>query len=69
MEGFIYLGGIICKDNRVQKDIKARLGKFQGGLSQLLSTWRSKQYRLEIKVYRYNSNIKSVLLYGGSEDW
>ncbi|KAL1267682.1 hypothetical protein QQF64_033045 [Cirrhinus molitorella] len=68
VEDFTYLGSLISNNNAVQKDIRARLGKAQGAFSQLRSIWSSKQYSLKTKMLLYNSNVKSVLLYG-AESW
>ena len=68
VEDFTYLGSFISKDSGASKDIKASLGKAQGAFSQLRSIWRSKKYSLKTKMLLYNSNVKSVLLYG-SESW
>lgn len=68
VEDFTYLGSLISKDSGASKDIKARLGKAQGAFSLLRSIWRSKQYSLKTKMLLYNSNVKSVLLYG-AESW
>ena len=64
VDEFTYLGSLISKDNGVQKDIKARLGKACGAFARLQSIWKSKQYSLKTKVQLYNINVKSVLLYG-----
>ena len=67
-EEFTYLGSVISTDNSAQKDIKARLNKARCAFSRLRNIWKSKQYSLKTKVHIYNSNVKSVLLYG-SECW
>ena len=67
-EEFTYLRSVISTDNSAQKDIKARLNKARCAFSRLRSIWKSKQYSLKTKVRIYNSNVKSVLLYG-SECW
>ena len=59
---------MISSDNGAKKDIKARLNKARGSFSRLRNIWRSKQYSLKTKLKLYNSNVKSVLLYG-SECW
>ena len=59
---------IISTDNSAQKDIKARLNKARFTFSRLKNIWKSKQYNLKTKVRIYNSNVKSVLLYG-AECW
>ena len=68
IEEFTYLGSVISTDNSAQKDIKARLNKARCAFSRLKSIWKSKQYSLSTKVRIYNSNVKSVLLYG-SDLW
>ena len=68
VDDFTYLGSLISKDNGAQKDIKARLGKAQGAFARLRTIWKTKQYSLHTKIRLYNSNVKSVLLYG-SECW
>ena len=64
LEGFTYLGSLISKDSGAQKDLKARLGKTRYAFAQLRPIWKSKQYSLTTKMRFYNSNVKSVLLYG-----
>ena len=68
VEDFTYLGSLISSDNGARKDIKTRLNKARGSFSRLRNIWRSKQYSLKTKFKLYNSNVKSVLLYG-SECW
>ncbi len=68
VEDFTYLGSLINKDSGAQRDVNARLGKAQVVFSLLNPVWRSKQYSLKTKMLIYNSNVKSVLLYG-SEGW
>ena len=68
IDEFTYLGSVISTDNSAQKDIKARLNKARCAFSRLKNIWKSKQYSLSTKVRIYNSNVKSVLLYG-SECW
>ena len=68
VEDFTYLGSIISTDNSGQKDIKARFNKARFTFSRLKNIWKSKQYNLKTKVRIYNSNVKSVLLYG-AEYW
>ena len=61
---FTYLGSVVSKDNGAGKDIKAILGKARGVFARLQSVWKSSQYSLKTKMKIYNSNGKSVLLYG-----
>ena len=59
-----FLGIFKSSDNGAQKDIKARLNKARGAFILLGNIWKSKEYRLKTKIRAYNSNAKSVLLYG-----
>jgi hypothetical protein len=68
VDEFTYLGSLISSDNGVKKDIQARLGKARSAFARLRPVWRSSQYSLKTKAKLYNSNVKSVLLYG-SECW
>ena len=61
VQDFTYLGSLISKDNGGQKDIEARLGKARCAFAKLRNT-------IKTKIQLYNSNVKSILLYG-SECW
>lgn len=65
---FTYLGSVISTDNGAQKHIKARIIKARGVFSRIRTIWKSKHLSLKTKIKLYNSNVKSVLLYG-SECW
>ena len=68
VQDFTYLGGVVSHENPTQKDIKNRLNKARVAFQGLRHLWRSKQYSHTTKIRLYNSNVKSVLLYG-SECW
>ena len=68
VEEFTYLGSIISTDGGTDKDILARIGKARTAFAMLKNIWRSKQISLKTKLRLFNSNVKSVLLYG-SETW
>ena len=68
VQDLTYLGSLISKDNGGQKDIKARLGKARCTFAKLQNIWKSNQYTTKTKIRLYNSNVKSILLYG-SECW
>ncbi|CAG2240052.1 MIB [Mytilus edulis] len=68
VEDFTYLGGIISKDNGTGKDTKTRLSKARATFARLHTILKSNHYSLRTKLRIYNSNVKSVLLYG-SETW
>ncbi|VDO59508.1 unnamed protein product [Schistosoma margrebowiei] len=48
--------------------IKARIGKARAAFLQLKNIWNSKQLSINIKVRIFNTNVKTVLLYG-AETW
>ena len=59
---------MISNDNGTSKDIKSRLSKARASFCQLRTIWRSTTLSRKTKLKLYNSNVKSVLLYG-SECW
>ena len=64
VEDFTYLGSNISKDGGSDQDIVARIGKARTAFAILRPVWRSRKTKLRI----FNTNVKSVLLYG-SETW
>ena len=68
VEKFTYLGSVISKDNGAKTDITSKLSKARHTFSLLTNIWRSSKYSMKTKLKLYNSNVKSVLLYG-SECW
>jgi hypothetical protein len=68
VEQFTYLGSIISTTGRTDEDIKARKRKAQQTFAMLKLVWRSTTLRTSTKLRLFNSNVKSVLLYG-SEVW
>ena len=68
VDDFTYLGSVISADNGTKKDINTRLSKARSAFARLKSIWKSKVYNKKTKIHIYNSNVKSVLLYG-SECW
>jgi len=65
---FTYLGSIINITGRTGENILARIGKAHSTFNTLASIWRSREITTTNKIRIFNSNIKSVLLYG-SETW
>ncbi|VDP26832.1 unnamed protein product [Schistosoma margrebowiei] len=45
-------------------DVKARIGKATAAYIQLKNIWNSKQLSTNTKVRIFNTNVKTVLLYG-----
>ena len=68
VEDFTYLGSVLSKNNGAGKDSKARLSKARAAFAKLQPIWQFSKYSLRTKIHLYNSNVKSVLLYG-SECW
>ena len=68
VEQFTYLGSIISTTGGTDEDIKARKRKTQQAFAMLNPVWRSTTLRTSTKLRLFNSNVKSVLLYG-PETW
>ncbi|VDO84773.1 unnamed protein product [Schistosoma margrebowiei] len=65
---FTYLGSIIDEHGGCDANVKARIGKARAAYIQLKNIWNSKQLSTNTKVRIFNTNVKTVLLYG-SETW
>ena len=68
VEGFIYPGSIISKTGGTDEDIKSRIGKAWHVFVTLKPVWNNRKILINTKLTIFNSNVKSVLLYG-SETW
>ena len=68
VESFTYPGGIISKTGGTEEDIKSRIGKAPHVFVTLKPVWNSRNILIKTKLNIFNSNVKSVLLYG-SETW
>ena len=68
VDKFVYLGSIISKDGGTDEDIKCRINKARYAFNTLRPIWRSTALSLHNKIRIFNTNVKSVLLYG-SETW
>ncbi|VDP39084.1 unnamed protein product [Schistosoma margrebowiei] len=64
---FTYLGSIIDEQGGSDADVKTRIGKARAAYLQLRNIWNSKQLSTN-KVRIFNTNVKTVLLYG-AETW
>ncbi|CAH8612386.1 unnamed protein product [Schistosoma rodhaini] len=64
VETFTYLGSIIDEHGGSDADVRARIGKARAAYLQLKSIWSSKQLSTNTKVRIFNTNVKTVLLYG-----
>lgn len=68
VQSFTYLGSIIDQQGGTDADVKARIGKARAAFIQLKNIWTSRDLSLTTKIRLFNSNVKSVLLYG-AETW
>ena len=68
VESFTYLGSVVSIGGGTEEDIKARLGKARIAFRMLDNIWKSKVISRHTKIRLFNSNVKTVLLYG-SETW
>ncbi|VDO69719.1 unnamed protein product [Schistosoma margrebowiei] len=65
---FTYLGSVIDEQGRSDADVMVRIGKARTAYLQLRNIWNSKQLSTNTKVRIFNTNVKTVLLYG-VETW
>ncbi|MEE4247398.1 MAG: reverse transcriptase domain-containing protein [Kangiellaceae bacterium] len=68
IESFTYLGSIINQQGGTDADVKTRIGKARAAFITLRNIWKSRQITTRTKLRLFNSNVKSVLLYG-AETW
>ena len=64
VDSFTYLGSVIDKGGGTDVDVGARISKARAAFNMLGNIWKSKEIRTETKLRIFNSNVKSVLLYG-----
>ncbi|KAI8505525.1 Tetratricopeptide repeat domain 27 [Branchiostoma belcheri] len=67
-ESFEYLGSVVDRQGGTDRDVSARMGKARAAFIMLRKVWASRGIRRATKLRIFNSNVKSVLLYG-SETW
>ncbi|XP_075316757.1 uncharacterized protein LOC142376932 [Odontesthes bonariensis] len=63
-ESFVYLGSVVDRQGGTDGDVTARIGKARAAFIMLRNVWASKVIRIATKLRIFNSNVKSVLLYG-----
>ncbi|VDO90438.1 unnamed protein product [Schistosoma margrebowiei] len=68
IESFLYLESIIDEQRGSDANVKAMIGKARVACLQLKNIWNSKQLSINIKVRIFNTDVKSVLMYG-AETW
>ncbi|CAH8606139.1 unnamed protein product [Schistosoma guineensis] len=65
---FTYLGSISDEHGGSDADVKAWIDKVRSECLELKNIWNSKQLSTNTKVRIFNTNVKTVLLYG-AETW
>ncbi|VDP45546.1 unnamed protein product [Schistosoma margrebowiei] len=65
---FTYFGSIIDEHGGSDADVKVRISKARAAYLQLRNIWNSQQLSTNTKVRIFNTNVKTVLLYG-AETW
>ena len=68
VDKFVYLGSVVSKNGGTDEDIKSRINKARYAFNTLRPIWRSTALSIRNKIRIFNTNVKSVLLYG-SETW
>jgi len=65
---FVYLGSVVLVNGETVEDVGSRIKKANGVFVQLYPVWRNHNISQEVKIRIFNTNVKSVLLYG-CETW
>ena len=65
---FVYLGSVVSASGGADEDIERRINLARQAFANLKQVWRSTYISVKTKVRIFNTNIKTVLLYG-SETW
>ena len=68
VDSFTYLGSVVDQIGGTDSDVKARIGKARASFLQLKTIWKSNKIGKKTKLRIFNSNVKSVLMYG-AETW
>ena len=68
VDSFVYLGSVIDKTGGTDQDVTARIGKARAAFITLRNIWTSRHISRRTKLRIFNSNVKSILLYG-CETW
>ena len=68
VDSFVYLGSVMDLKGGTEADVKARIGKARVAFIALNKIWKDRKLSLRTKLRLFNSNVKSVLLYG-CETW
>jgi hypothetical protein len=68
VDKFVYLGSVISVNGGADEDVRNRTRLASVAFSSLRRVWSSSRLSLRLKMKIFNSNVKSVLLYG-CESW
>ena len=68
VESFVYLGSVVDQQGGTDRDVTARIGKARAAFGMAKNVWASGGISMRTKLRIFNSNVKSVLLYG-RETW
>ncbi|XP_078682187.1 uncharacterized protein LOC144916737 [Branchiostoma floridae x Branchiostoma belcheri] len=68
VKDFTYLGSVISSSGGAEMDIEARTGEAKAAFAQLKPVWKARNISLKTKLRIFESNVKSILLYG-CETW
>ena len=68
VSSFTYLGSTVSTTGETDDDVKARIRKARVAFNILQTMCKSRDITTSVKLQLFNSNVKSVLLYG-SETW
>ena len=63
-----YLGSEVDNLRGSDQDVKIRIGKARTVFNMMVSIWKARNISLKTKVQLFNSNVKTILLYG-AETW
>ena len=69
VESFVYLGSVVDHQGGTDQDVTARIGKARAAFVMLKNIWASGGISMRTKLRIFNSNVKSVLLYGCETWW
>ena len=65
---FVYLESVVDHQGGTDRDVTARIRKARAAFAMLKNIWASGGISIRTKLRIFNSNVKSVLLYG-CETW
>ena len=68
VESFRYLGSIVNTREGTEADVKTRISKARAAFHIMRNVWKSRVICKITKIRLFNTNVKSVLLYG-AETW